>query len=123
MKTQIAILILLIACIGFGGCKGQPSFGTNYLKLEKIIPMPDVKGRIDHLDVNLKDQLVYVAALGNNTLEVADLRSGKILHSIKGLDEPQGVGYIPQHEEIFVANGGNGDCYFYNARSFEKTAT
>ena len=39
------------------------------------------------------------------------------------LNEPQGVGYIPQLQEIFIANGGNGDCYFYNARSFEKLAT
>ena len=85
--------------------------------------MPDVKGRIDHMDINLKDQVAYVAALGNNTLEAVDLRNGKIIHSIKGLDEPQGVGYIPQHEEIIVANAGNGDCYFYNAHSFEKVAT
>ena len=85
--------------------------------------MANVKGRIDHMDVNLKDQIVYVAALGNNTLEVVDLRGGRIIHSIKGLSEPQGVGYIPQHQEIFVANGANGDCYFYNAHSFEKIAT
>jgi DNA-binding beta-propeller fold protein YncE len=96
---------------------------TDDLKLEKTIPIPLVKGRIDHMDVNLKDQTVYVAALGNNSLEVLDIVKGKVLHSIKGAEEPQGVAYIPQQQEIFVANGGNGDCYFYNARSFEKTAT
>jgi len=65
--------------------------------------MPGVKRRIDHLDVNLNDQVVYVAALGNNTLEAVDLHTGKVIHSIPGLDEPQGVGYIPQTGEIFVA--------------------
>ncbi len=92
------------------------------LKLEKSIPLM-VNGRIDHLDVNLKDQVIYIAALGNNSLEVADLRSARVIHSIKGLDEPQGVAYIPQTREILVANGGSGDCYFYNSKSFEKTAT
>jgi DNA-binding beta-propeller fold protein YncE len=82
-----------------------------------------VNGRIDHMDVNLKDGIVYVAALGNNSLEVADIKNGTLVHSIKGLDEPQGVGYIPQHNEIFVANGGNGACEFYNAKSFAKLAT
>jgi DNA-binding beta-propeller fold protein YncE len=82
-----------------------------------------VKGRIDHMDVNLNDQLVYIAALGNNTVEVADLKSGIIIHSIKGFDEPQGVGYIPKTHEIFIANGGNGDCYFYSAHTYQKTAT
>ncbi|MBD0376375.1 MAG: YncE family protein, partial [Flavisolibacter sp.] len=81
------------------------------------------KGRIDHMDVNLKARIIYMAALGNNTLEVIDIANGKLLHSISGLDEPQGVGYIPQHNEIIVANGGNGDCYFYSAATFEKVAT
>ncbi|GAC1418241.1 MAG: hypothetical protein NVS9B7_05840 [Flavisolibacter sp.] len=85
--------------------------------------MPGVIGRIDHMDVNLKSGIVYVAALGNNSLEIVDLAKGKVLHSIKGLDEPQGVAYIPQKQEIIVANGGNGDCYFYNAHTFEKTGT
>ncbi|MFI5192414.1 MAG: YncE family protein [Chitinophagales bacterium] len=119
--TGFALLLILL-CSGFYGCKGQGSFGINLLQLRKTIELPAVKGRIDHLDINLKDQILYVAALGNNTLEAVDLRTGKVIHSIKGLDEPQGVGYIPQTGEILVANGGSGDCYFYDARSFGKTA-
>lgn len=117
------IHLLIIAGCYSSGCTAQAPFGTNLLKLEKEIVMPSVKGRIDHMDINLKDQVVYVAALGNNTLEAVSLRSGRIIHSIKGLDEPQGVGYIPQREELVVANGGSGDCYFYNANNFEKVAT
>ncbi len=119
-NTVTIMLIVVGGC--FASCKGQKSFGTQYLKLEKIIPLPGVKGRIDHMDINLREQVVYISALGNNTLEVVDLQHGKLVHSIKGLNEPQGVGYIPQNNEIFAANGGNGDCYFYNARSFKKTA-
>jgi hypothetical protein len=106
-------------------CKGQPLFGAGpgHLQLEKTIPLPEVKGRIDHMDVNLKDQVIYVAALGNNTLEAVDLNSGKTLHSVKGLAEPQGIGYVPQTTELLVANGGDGDCYFYSTRTFEKTGT
>jgi DNA-binding beta-propeller fold protein YncE len=54
---------------------------------------------------------------------VVSLPEGKVLHSIKGLDEPQGVCYIPQTKEIFVANGGTGDCYFYSAGNYKKIAT
>jgi hypothetical protein len=75
------------------------------------------------MDINLKSNIVYVAALGNNTLEVVDLDKKKVIHSITGLSEQHGVGYMPQTEEIFVANGGSGDCYFYDARSFKKAAT
>ena len=44
-------------------------------------------------------------------------------HSIKGLDEPQGVAYIPEHNEIVIANGGNGNCVFYNASTYATIAT
>src|SRR5258708_32671447 len=123
MHYKMYVGLVLLLCGGFSGCSAQSSYGTDQLTLSKTIPLPKVKGRIDHLDVDLKDGVVYVAALGNNTLEVVDLAKGQLIHSIGGLDEPQGVGYIPQTQEIIVANGGSGDCYFYNARTFEKVAT
>ncbi len=116
-------LILFIAAVHLTGCQGQKTFGTEYLNLEKSIAMPGVKGRIDHIDVDIKNRTAYIAALGNNTLEIIDLQNGKLIHSITGLDEPQGVAYIPKQQEIFVANGGNGECYFFNAVSFKKTGT
>lgn len=116
-------LLFLTASVLFGSCKGQKSFGTEQLVLNKTITLPNVKGRIDHLDVNLEDGIVYMAALGNNSLEAASLDKGAVLHSIKDLDEPQGVIFIPSTNEIMVANGGDGSCRFYNKTSFEKTGT
>jgi DNA-binding beta-propeller fold protein YncE len=46
-----------------------------------------------------------------------------VIHSISGLSEPQGVAYIPKHNELFVANGGTGECIFYNAATFQKTGS
>lgn len=122
-KANITVLLIAVLSGAFSSCKGQTEFGTNLLHLENTIILPDVNGRIDHFDINLKDHVLYVAALGNNTIEAVDLRTGKTIHSIKGLDEPQGVAYIPNLQEIFIANGGNGDCYFYNALNFEKIAS
>ena len=115
-------LQIIFIAFTFISCKGQKPFGENYLQLNKVIPLPNVIGRIDHLDINLKDQVIYVAALGNNSVEVVDLKNGKDIHSITALDEPQGVCYIPQTHEILIANGGNGDCYFYNS-TYTKIAT
>lgn len=103
-------------------CRGQKSFGTEKLKLVKEIPMPGVKGRIDHMAFNSKDQVLYVAALGNNTVEAIDLKNGATVHSIKDIQEPQGIGYLRDQDEIAVASGGNGDCIFYDASTFEKVA-
>ncbi|TAM96995.1 MAG: YncE family protein [Chitinophagaceae bacterium] len=127
MKIKIKANTFLIALISISGlftsCSGQETFGNQYLKLEKVIPLPGVKGRIDHMDVNVneKERIVYASALGNNSLEVVSLLQGKVIHTIGGLSEPQGVAYLPKQHEIFVANGGNGDCYFYDAGTFKKT--
>src|SRR6478609_4727293 len=92
MKHQLLLAIVLYSCTS---CNAQQSFGTEYLKLEKVIEMPGVNGRIDHLTLNPANNTIYVAALGNNTVEVIDLNKGTVTHSIKGLDEPQGVCYLP----------------------------
>ena len=121
MKFQI--FIFLLCCVSIS-CNGQQQpIGTQYLKLEKVIEMPEVSGRIDHLAVNLKDKVVYVAALGNNTVEVLDLTKGTLLKTITGIKEPQGIAYIPETGEIAVASGGNGDCVFFNTLSFKQVAT
>jgi len=103
-------------------CKAQTETGKENLTLLKTISLGDIKGRIDHIDIDIKDQIAYLAALGNNSLEIVDLKAGKALHSIKGLDEPQGVAWIAAHHEIFVANG-SGECDFYDATTFKKTAS
>jgi YVTN family beta-propeller protein len=120
MKTKHFILMLAVL---LSGCGNNHSFGQSVLKLNKEISLPNVKGRIDHLDIDVQDQLIFVAELGNNTVEVADLKTGKVLHTITGLSEPQGLAYIPKHHELFVANGGTGECLFYSTTNWQKTAS
>jgi len=65
------------------------------LIFETKIPLGDVSGRIDHLGIDLKRQRLLVAELGNDSLGVVDLAAGKVLRTISGLSEPQGVAYAP----------------------------
>src|SRR2546427_11574699 len=69
------------------------------------IDLPSVKGRIDHFGVDLKRQRLFVAALGNDTLEVVDVKSNRRERSLDGFGEPQGVLYLPEFNRIYVANG------------------
>jgi hypothetical protein len=111
-----------LACLCVS-CNSQKSFGIDELLLKQKISLPDVKGRIDHMDADIKKQVVFMSALGNNSLEIVDIKNGKHLFSIKKLSEPQGVVFIPQTNEIMVANGGNGSCQFYNAETFQNAGT
>jgi DNA-binding beta-propeller fold protein YncE len=78
------------------------------LLLETKIPLGQVSGRIDHLGIDLKRQRLFVAELGNNSLGVVDLAAGKVLRTISGMSEPQGLAYVAFADRIYVANGGDG---------------
>ncbi len=84
----------------------QPAPGS--LHLEREIPLPAVEGRIDHMAADAAGQRVFVAALGNGTLEIVDVAQGKRTAEIKGLKEPQGVAYVPSTGAVYVAGGGDG---------------
>jgi hypothetical protein len=73
------------------------------LSLDAHIPLPGVKGRIDHFSVDVRGQRLFVAAVENHTLEVIDLKSGHRVHTISDLAEPQGVFYDPTTSHLFVA--------------------
>ena len=89
------------------------------LKLKQRIPLPGIEGRIDHFAADPSGQRLFVCALGNNSLEVIDLRKGERVHSITGLGAPQGVGYAPEVNRLIVANDKGGICKLYDGKSFQ----
>ena len=83
------------------------------LELEAKIPLGDVHGRIDHLAIDVKRQRLYVAELGNDTVGVVDLKDRKTVRTLSGLKEPQGIGYVPSIDTVFVANAGDGSVRLF----------
>ncbi|MEY2500636.1 MAG: hypothetical protein QOI07_970 [Verrucomicrobiota bacterium] len=93
------------------------------LELQQIIALTGVEGRIDHLDLDAADERLFVCALGNNSVEILDLRKGERIHTIGGLGAPQGVAYLPGFGRLFIANDKNGLCQIYDARSWQSIST
>jgi DNA-binding beta-propeller fold protein YncE len=79
--------------------------GPALLELGATIPMPGVKGRIDHFAIDTRRDRLFVAALGNDTVEIIDLKLNRHERSLTGFGEPQGVLYVPDQDRIYVANG------------------
>jgi DNA-binding beta-propeller fold protein YncE len=98
---------------------------TNALTLVKTIPLPDVRGRIDHFAFDSKGGRLFMAALGNDTVEVIDLAAGKRIHTITGCSEPQGLAYVPAKNRLVIANGSSGEVEILDADSLAvfKTLT
>ena len=59
-------------------------------------------------EAGIRRQRLFVAELGNDSLGVVDLAAGKVLRTIEGFSEPQGVAYVSSADSIYVANGGDG---------------
>ena len=93
------------------------------LKLVETIPLPGVRGRIDHLSIDVKGRRLFVSSLGNDTVEVIDLSSGKDIHSITGMHEPQGVFYVAASNRIFIANGDDGVVHILDGSSYRQLST
>jgi hypothetical protein len=102
------VRVTTVACLVLGAGPGALAAEQAPLTLEAIIPLGQVAGRIDHLAIDITRRRLYVAELGNNSLGVVDLGGNRLLRRITGLREPQGVGYVPTTDTVFVANGADG---------------
>jgi len=74
------------------------------LELQSSIALPGVKGRIDHLSIDSSGPRLFVAALGNGTVEVLGTQRNQ-RDSIPGFGQPQGVLYVAGSNRLFVASG------------------
>src|SRR5689334_21727905 len=93
------------------------------LTLAHTVPLPGIKGRFDHFAMDVKGQRLFVAALGNNTVEVIDIANAKRLYSIPSLHKPTGLVYLPDPNEIGVANGEDGTLRIYDGKDYRLTST
>ena len=78
------------------------------LEFVQAIALPGVRGRIDHLDIDVDGARLFVAALGNNSVEVIDLRAGRRSSRLEHFRVPQGVAYVPETKRLFVASAESG---------------
>jgi hypothetical protein len=106
-------LLAMIAPLARAASAAEPP-----LVLEAKIPLGAVKGRIDHLAIDLARQRLFVAELGNDSVGVVDLKAGTMIDRIAGLKEPQGVGYFPPADTLYVANAADGSVHLYRGEDF-----
>jgi len=116
LSSKAVYIAVALCCTAIATVSAQ---NAAPLKLKETIALPGVEGRIDHFAFDATGERLFVCALGNNTVEVLDLRKGVRVHSITGLGAPQGIAYIPQFDRLFIANDKGGLCKIYDGKSFQ----
>jgi sugar lactone lactonase YvrE len=108
----IAVHLILVACASAQEASVLRQVGT--------IALTNVEGRIDHMAYDAQGGRLFVAALGNNSVEVVDLKQGKVVHRITGLRNPQGIGFAPDLHKLFVANAKDGSCRVFDSQTYQQ---
>ena len=88
------------------------------LTLESKIPLGDIRGRLDHMAVDLHRQRLLVAELENDSVGVIDFERREIVHMITDVKRPQGLAYVPAADTLFVANGGDGSLRMFEGAQY-----
>jgi DNA-binding beta-propeller fold protein YncE len=116
VRRKILSGLLMGALVCMAACRAQSAPpAARQLTVEHTIPLTGVAGRIDHLAYDAKRERVFIAELGNGSVEGVDLAAGRSIGRIGGLKEPQGLAFLPDRDELAVANGGDGTVRFYRA--------
>jgi DNA-binding beta-propeller fold protein YncE len=93
------------------------------LTLKSRIEFANVEGRIDHFSADINGQRLFMAALGNHTVEVMDVQNGKRLHTIRDLAEPQGLYFDPATNHLFAGCAKDGTTKVFDGSTFQLLET
>jgi len=113
--TAAALAVLLLSS---AAASAQTTADSALIQLEAKISLGQVRGRIDHMAFDIARRRLFVAELGNDSVGVVDVDAGKTIHTIGGLAEPQGVGYVPSTDTLYVANARDGSVRLFRGADY-----
>jgi DNA-binding beta-propeller fold protein YncE len=93
------------------------------LELVQSIVLKGKPGKLDHLALDAKGDRLFLANKVNNTLDVVDLKGGKLLKQIPNQQGVQGLAYATDLDRLFVALGGGGFCNVFDGKDLTLLKT
>ena len=75
------------------------------LNLVQTTDLPGIEGDLDHQAIDVAGQRLFVAAEDNGTLRVIDLKTGKLVRTLKGFKNPHSILYLADQTELYLADG------------------
>jgi DNA-binding beta-propeller fold protein YncE len=113
------IFACLLSSLALIWCGPASAADPAALELVKTISLKGGAGRFDHLALDAKGNRLFIANLSNNSLDIVDLKAGKLIKQIPDQNKIQGVAYVPDLDRIFVGNGKDGVCNAFDGKSYE----
>ena len=126
-RWHMGRMLALCALLGIGSALLIPTATaapeTAGLTVKAKVSLGAIAGRMDHLAFDPSRERLYVAELGNDSVGIVDLKENRLLRTVPGFSEPQGIAYEPGTDSIYVANGAEGTVRVFRASDFAPVAT
>src|SRR5438067_476995 len=78
------------------------------LRLIGRTDVPGFEGDFDHFAADVKGNRLFLAGEEKGTLEVFDLKSGRHVKTVEGLEEPHAIHFMPDDNRLIVSDSGDG---------------
>jgi DNA-binding beta-propeller fold protein YncE len=106
-RTVCALIAILSSAVAFADTEAKPA----PLVLESKISLGAIRGRVDHLAVDVARQRLLVAELEHDSIGVVDLKQHTLTRRLNGFRQPQGIAYEPETDTVYVTNAGDGSVH------------
>ncbi len=114
--------LALVVGVIVGSTHTAPA-GEPALKLIQTIELQGKAGKLDHLVVDSKSQRLFLSNKVNNTLDIVDVKGGKLIKQVPGQGGAQGVAYAADLDRIYVALGTGGFCNIFDGKDYKLLKT
>ena len=115
-----AFSCLFVAILFFGA---NPAPAADTLELVQTVVLKGKAGKLDHLALDGKRDRLFLANTVNGTLDVVDLKAGKLLKQVPGQTGIQGVAYAADLDRVFVGLGSGGLCNVFDGADYKPLKT
>src|ERR1700730_1529393 len=116
MKKRYSILAASLVLVAIPARAQDPP----PLKLAQTLTLPpDAKGQFDHFGVDLKGNRLFATPEGSKSVRVFELKSGKPIHTIAGIEKPHAVLYREDLDRIYVTDGESGDLKIFDGKTYK----
>jgi len=120
MRKRFVIPAMMLAVLGVL----TPAQDSAPLKLVQTFKLsPDIKGNFDHFAIDLKTNRLFATPEGYKAVLVLDARSGKLIHTIRGIEKPHAILYREDLHHLYVTDGEAGELKIYDSTNYALLST
>jgi DNA-binding beta-propeller fold protein YncE len=120
MKKRLLILAMMLAVFG-AAARAQDSAPLKLVQTFKL--SPDIKGNFDHFAIDVKSKRLFATPEGYKAVLVFDLQSGKLVHTIRGIEKPHAILYREDLHHLYVTDGEAGELKIFDSTDYALLST